>query len=153
MTTNQISRQLRQPVVVICRETIRDSDIAAFDEARRFQSLMECAQEQWVRIRSPAVEISDHGHCRLLRPRRERPRDGTAAETRDDLAPPHSITSSARPSSESGTGRPSALAVFRLMYSSTLVDCWTGRSAGFSPLRTRPVYMPTRRRGSVKLPP
>ena len=34
----------------------------------------------------------------------------------------HSITSSARPSSESGTVRPSALAVLRLMTSSTLVD-------------------------------
>jgi hypothetical protein len=33
---------------------------------------------------------------------------------------------------------PSALAVLRLMNSSTLVTCWTGRSAGFSPLRIRP---------------
>jgi hypothetical protein len=31
--------------------------------------------------------------------------------------------------------RPSALAVLRLMYSSTLVPCCTGNSAGFSPLR------------------
>jgi hypothetical protein len=51
----------------------------------------------------------------------------------------HSITSSARPSSVSGKVRPSALAVFILMISSTFVDCWTGKSAGFSPLRTRPV--------------
>jgi hypothetical protein len=46
----------------------------------------------------------------------------------------YSITSSARPSSESGMVRPSALAVFMLMISSTLVACWTGRSATFSPL-------------------
>ena len=51
----------------------------------------------------------------------------------------YSITSLARPSNEIGTVRPSALAVLRLTYSSTLVACWTGRSAGFSPLRTRPV--------------
>ena|SRR5215831_8355504 len=51
----------------------------------------------------------------------------------------YSITSSARDSSACGTVRPSALAVFWLMYSSTLVACWTGRSAGLSPLRTRPV--------------
>ena len=50
----------------------------------------------------------------------------------------HSITSSARPSSVSGTVRPSALAVLRLMTNSTLVACCTGRSAGFSPLRMRP---------------
>src|SRR5256884_10018846 len=44
----------------------------------------------------------------------------------------HSITSSARPSSVSGNVMPSALAVLRLMTSSTFVDCWTGRSAGLS---------------------
>ena len=46
----------------------------------------------------------------------------------------YSITSSARASSVGGTVMPSALAVFRLMYSSALVAYWTGRSAGFSPL-------------------
>src|SRR5690242_9349454 len=51
----------------------------------------------------------------------------------------YSITSSARPIRVLGTVRPSALAVFRLMINSTLVDCWTGKSAGFSPLRIRPV--------------
>src|SRR5260370_38961499 len=51
----------------------------------------------------------------------------------------HSIASSARPTSGSGTVSPSILAVLRLMISSNLVDCWTGRSAGFSPLRIRPV--------------
>ena len=30
---------------------------------------------------------------------------------------------------------PNVLAVFRLMINSTLVDCCTGKSAGFSPLR------------------
>jgi hypothetical protein len=47
------------------------------------------------------------------------------------------ITSSAMANSVSGMVRPSALAVFRLMTSSSFVDCWTGRSAGFSPLRMR----------------
>ena len=50
----------------------------------------------------------------------------------------HSITSSARPSSVSGKVRPSALAVFMLITSSTFVDWWIGRSAGFSPPRIRP---------------
>ena len=49
----------------------------------------------------------------------------------------HSITSSARASRVGGTSRPSALAVLRLMTNSNLVDCMTGRSAGFSPLRMR----------------
>src|SRR5262249_35265561 len=75
---------------------------------------------------------------RLLRARRYWPRC-RAAEERDELAPLHSITSSARPSSDSGTVSPSALAVFRLMISSTLVDWTTGRSAGLAPARTRAV--------------
>ena len=50
----------------------------------------------------------------------------------------YSITSSARPSREIGKVMPSALAVFRLRTSSTFVDCCTGRSPGFSPLRMRP---------------
>ena len=41
-------------------------------------------------------------------------------------------------SSVGGTVRPSALAVLRLITNSNLVDCMTGRSAGFSPLRIRP---------------
>src|SRR4051794_4916585 len=56
----------------------------------------------------------------------------TAATTR------YSMTSSARPSSATGTSTPSALAVLRLITSSTLVTCCTGRSAGFSPFRIRP---------------
>src|SRR5262249_42625168 len=54
----------------------------------------------------------------------------------------HSMTSSARPSSVMGKLRPSALAVLRLIISSTFADRCTGRSAGFSPLSTRPVYTP-----------
>src|SRR3954469_24068825 len=51
----------------------------------------------------------------------------------------YSMISSARPSNGIGTAKPRAFAVFRLTTSSTFVACWTGRSDGFSPLRTRPV--------------
>src|SRR5262245_11153597 len=44
--------------------------------------------------RVPAAKKSNHRHCRLLRARRERP-SGRAAEQHDELAPLHSITSSA----------------------------------------------------------
>src|SRR5215475_10804087 len=57
---------------------------------------------------------------------------------RDEIAPLHSITSSARASSVGGTSRPTVLAVWELMTSSSLVDCTTGKSAGFAPLRMRP---------------
>src|SRR5262245_50686246 len=77
-------------------------------------------------------------NVRPLRARRERARGCRAAEQRDECAAVHSITSSASASSRSGTFRPSALAVLRLITSSNLVGCTTGRSAGFSPLRMRP---------------
>src|SRR6516165_5301535 len=51
---------------------------------------------------------------------------------------PHSITSLARTRSEDGTVRPSAVAVLRLITSSTLVLCWMGRSASLVPLRIFP---------------
>ena len=84
-------------------------------------------------------EIPDYRHRRLLRPRHRRPRR-RAPEPRNGLPPPdHWITSSAVANSVSGMVRPRALAVLRLMTNSNLVGCWTGRSAGFSPLRMRPV--------------
>src|SRR5262249_54852286 len=77
------------------------------------------------------------GACQQLRTRRERPHCSRAAEQRDELAPRHSITASARASTVAGKARPSAFAVLRLMTSSYLVGACTGRSAGFSPLRMR----------------
>jgi hypothetical protein len=51
----------------------------------------------------------------------------------------YSITSSARRRNDSGIVSPSAFAVLRLTTNSNLVGCTTGRSAGFSPLRIRPI--------------
>ncbi len=73
----------------------------------------------------------------LLRPRRERPRCRRAAEQRDELAPFQLIELHSRASTVSGTVRPSAFAVLRLITNSNLVGACTGRSAGFSPLRMR----------------
>src|SRR5262249_13678801 len=77
---------------------------------------------------------TNHRQLRLLRPRHKRPRRRTS-QSRDELsASDHWITSSAVASSVSGMVRPIAFAVLRLMISSTLVACWTGRSGGLSPL-------------------
>src|SRR5262249_19783529 len=74
----------------------------------------------------------------LLRARRERPRGCRAAKQRDERAPLHSITSSARAMSAGDTVRPSILAVSWFMTISNFVDCTTGSSAGLAPLRIRP---------------
>src|SRR6476646_9512954 len=65
----------------------------------------------------------------------------------------HSITSSAMASSPGGKLRPNALMVLRLITNSNLIDWMTGRSAGFSPLRIRPVYTPAWRYASGMLVP
>ena len=58
-------------------------------------------------------------------------------EAHKKYPPFHSITSSARARIDGGRVRPSALAVFMVTTSATLVGCSTGRSAGFAPLRMR----------------
>jgi hypothetical protein len=57
------------------------------------------------------------------------------AEPDASLRRPYWITSSARSSSECGIVSPRALAALRLINSSNLVGCSTGRSAGLEPLR------------------
>ena len=135
LTANQIGRQRRQSIVLVLRPAIFDRHVPALDIAGFAQALAERAHTVRVPVRRCAAEEPDHRHRRLLRARRERPRRRRAAEQRDELAPPHSITSSARASSIGGTSRPSALAVLRLITSSNLVGCSTGRSAGFAPRR------------------
>src|SRR5262245_52696378 len=71
----------------------------------------------------------------LLRSRRERPRGCRAADQHNEVAPLHSITSSARAISVGGTSRPSAFAVLRLMTNSNFVGCSIGNSEAFAPLR------------------
>src|SRR6516165_6827566 len=51
------------------------------------------------------------------------------------IAPRNMVVDNTRASSVDGTSRPSALAVLRLIARLYLVAAWTGRSAGFSPLR------------------
>jgi len=79
------------------------------------------------------MQVTDHWYHGLLRPRRERPRRHRAAEQPHELSSVHSITSSARASSEGGTV--STLAAWALMTSSNFVDCMTGRSAGLARAR------------------
>src|SRR5439155_6025789 len=103
----------------------------------RFQSQAECTQPVGIEIGRVATDKRNAGtrSC-LLRARRERP-GRRAAEKRYELAAPHSMTSSARASSEDGTLMPSAFVVFILITKSYLVGACTGSSAGFSPLKMR----------------
>src|SRR5262245_33538759 len=116
-----------------------DPDIAVLDPTERLESLAKRndTSPHFGIILSVWMQECDATHPLALRARRQRPRR-RAAEQRDELAPLHSITSSARASRVSGTVRPSIRAVSALMTSSNLFACITGRSAGFVPLRMRP---------------
>src|SRR5215212_868749 len=136
---NQIGRHCRQSIVLTLREAVFHCYVAALDVADFLEALMESGQEARVLATRPGIEKPDNGHCRLLRARVQRPRRGRPAESQDELAPVHSITSSARASSIGGISRPSALAVLRLITNSNLVGCRMGRSAALVSLRIRPV--------------
>ena len=92
----------------------------------------------------------DNGHCsaRLARQLRARKRHMHRSKQRH-----YSITSSATARSDAGMVSPNVRAVSALMTSSNFEACTTGRSAGFVPLRTRPVYAPTWRHASRILLP
>src|SRR5262245_6119144 len=135
--TDQIGRQFRQPLGFIVRPSVFDLYVAALGEADLAQAFAECREHRCAGLGRTRIEISDHRRWRLLRPRRQRPSSRRAAEQRDELAPSHSITSSASASSDGGTVRPSAFAVARLITNWNLEGCSTGRSAGFVPLRIR----------------
>src|SRR5215813_3923006 len=123
------------------RPAILDCNGATFDPAELTQPLRKSGEpfaSSGMGVRTQ--EADGPQTSGLLRARRERPRHRRAAEQRDELAAAaHSITSSASCCNCRGTLRPRAFAVLRLITSSNLVGCSTGRSAGLSPLRIRPV--------------
>src|SRR5262245_35843406 len=138
LTAHKVSRQRRQLIVLPQREAVFERDVFSLDKARLLQALAERGQGNSVGRRFDGEIADNRDRTLLLRTRRERP-CGHAAEQRDEVAPLHSITSSAAASNLSGTTRPSILAVWALMTSSNLLACTTGRSDGFAPLRMRPV--------------
>src|SRR5262249_54987905 len=124
------------PLVFALGPSVFDRDIAALLIAEVAQALPKWFYEvglessRGVSQEPNAVHRSTH-----LRPRRHAPNERGAQTDKKFPACAHSITSSARASSDCGTVRPSAFAVFRLITSSKLVGRSTGRSAGLAPLR------------------
>src|SRR5262245_44471694 len=134
-TADEVSHERRQAIVSAVQPIVLDNhvltlDVAGFAEASAERSGMASGG-----IGPPTADEADGRHRRLLRARRERPRGRRAAEQRDELAPFHSITSSARRRKSRLIVSPSARAVLRLTTSSNLVGCSIGKSAGFSPFK------------------
>jgi len=135
-TKGEVHRVRSHPLAIACGPTIIDAKIAALAPSQLLQPLFEGGgpgPRAGVALGQSGQNTDPPHPLALLCARRERPRGHRAAEGRDERAAGHSITSSASCCRWRGTSRPSTLAVLRLIISSTLVDCWTGRSAGFSP--------------------
>src|SRR5262249_14146023 len=149
---DEVSHDRGQAVVLAVQPVVRDHHVLALDGAGFVEAFMERGRIARGAIGRPNADEADDRHRRLLRARRKRPRR-RGTKQRDELASLHSITSSAMASSPGGKLRPNAPAVLRLITNSNLIDCMTGRSAGFSPLRIRPVYTPAWRYASLRLVP
>src|SRR5262249_24155067 len=104
--------------------------------------LLQLAEESLHRRQRQGPQYADaHVFLRLLPTRRQRPYC-RAAEQRDERAPPHSITSSARSRMEVGTVTPRVLAVLRFTTSWNWAGRSIGRSAGLRPCSTLPIITP-----------
>src|SRR5215470_5056299 len=130
-----------EPIILVIGPAIFDCEVLALDVAGFGQAFAERGYQEPILLGCRAAENADNGSG-LLRAQGLRTDDRCRrpTESQDELATLHSITSSARASSLSGTVRPSAFAVLRLTTVSNLVGACTGRSAGFSPLRMRSMY-------------
>ena len=139
---DQFRGVLAKAVRVAASPAVIHPHVAADAPAQFLKALLERGDAglSFLIVREEVHLNPDAPHpLRLLRARRQRPRRCRTAEQRYELAPDHSITSSARASSVGETSSPSAFAVLRLMTSSNLVACSTGRSAALVPLRILPV--------------
>src|SRR5690348_9758845 len=96
------------------RPAIFDCDILAFEIARLPKSMAKRRKIGGRFSRGPRAHEPDHWHSLLLRACSKRPRCGSATEKCHELAPPHSITSSARAIRFCGNVRPIAPAALRL---------------------------------------
>src|SRR5262249_12877469 len=138
LALNQLGREHRQAIVLTICVPIYDPDILVRGVASFPEAIMKGRQHVRCTSGRSALEKPNHWHRGLLRARRERP-CRRAAEERDEIAAFHSITSSASESTLSEVVTPSDFAVFKLITNWNLTVSITGRSAGLTPLSTRPV--------------
>src|SRR5262245_40268516 len=153
LAPGKLGRDLRKPLLASLGPAVLDRDTTTVDPTKFAQSPHKLGHPFASGRTRVRAQEPDGRHLRwLLRARCHRPRR-RAAEERDELAPLHSITSSASCSRCRGTLRPRALAVLRLTTSSNVVGCTTSRSAGLAPLRILAVYAPTWRYEAARLGP
>ena len=119
--------------VEVRRAKVRDRGEVSAEEKIRFTSSI-CRSGRGSELPGGACTHWKAPPCHGAPPMRSLPDANVGTIGKPSLAPPHSMTSSVRASSDRGTFSPSAFAVSRLTIKSKLVGCSTGKSDGFSPL-------------------
>ena len=115
---------------------IFDQDVLPLDIADFAEALAESGKFQLdlgIRAGVKAAEETYHRQSLLLRAGGEQWERGRARGEPEEVAAPHSMTSSARASSEGGIVSPKAFATLRLRPREILGGCWIGRSPGLAP--------------------
>jgi hypothetical protein len=90
---DQIGDERGQAVDLTLRVAIFDCDVAAFNVADLAQPAPERLGQLCRIVGGGRSDEPDHRHCRLLRVRRERPRNSRAAEQRDELMSDRGLSS------------------------------------------------------------
>jgi len=137
---HELGRQFRQAVIAVFRPARFDPHVLTIGITGLAQAIAKCNEALGVRLRRSGLQQPDDRQRRLLRARGERWQHGRrrrAADERDEVAPPHSITSSARDAKAGDTNKPMAFAALRFITIWYFVGAWIGRSLGFSPWRIR----------------
>jgi hypothetical protein len=122
-----------------CTPADVDLNVAADYPAQQSHSLVEGANACLIfRIdRGCGQKHANAARTFALLPAPSKRHRRRAHNSRNELPPLHSITSSASASSFAGISRLVALAVARFMTNRKRVGCSNGRSAGFAPLKMR----------------
>ena len=135
LAADEVGGQCGQPIIAALRPAVFDRHILSLDIAGFAQSLAERGHKRCNRRRARC--------CRGSRSPAS-PSAARAAARAAVIAPPSSSINSRRSSLDDLVGagedrwrdrQAERLAVLRLMTSSNLVGCWTGRSAGLAPFR------------------
>src|SRR5262249_51615861 len=111
LAADEIGGETRQAIIMALRPAVFDRDVPALDVTGLTEAAPKGRHQVGGILRRPAAKKPDHRHRQLLRAGRKRPCRSRAAEQRDELATPHSTTSSASASNLGGISKPSFFAV------------------------------------------
>ncbi len=138
---HQFRGKFREPLEVPVRRSIIDTEVTV----PHVPELAQFLPERFLVGRCTRGEKPDAGNSALCSDcnRGSQARDDHATHERAPIH--HRSTSSARKSSDCGSVRPSAFAVFRLITSSSLSGCSIASSPGLAPRKIRSTYFAARR--------